>query len=320
MRRRGPHDGVSAKNGKLQRMNGPEKATKYSDKFVAFIDIIGFSRMIEESERGNGFSLDEIIEITSILSSTQNVDQIREYGPTVCPESYKISRDIDIQITQISDCSITSSEVSPASAINILDNCLRVSARLMLKGILCRGFITRGSIYHRGNHVFGTAYQRAVKEEQEVLAFSGGESDTGTPFIQIDSSVLNYIQESCDDCVKLIFDRISFSDGKFSAISPFRILNPYASIGSSPFSLADELRNVDIVRGQISKTISSINSTIVPQSKRAEDKRNHYISMLEAQLDLCGRAESQLRMLAQPYGRVATKERFPGLFRDSAPS
>ena len=87
-------------------------AVQYKDKFVAFIDILGFTQFVEQSAAGNGMVLDEILVLLEAFGKPHERKLFNQYGPTICPESKYIDRNLDFQLTQISDCVIVSAEVN----------------------------------------------------------------------------------------------------------------------------------------------------------------------------------------------------------------
>ena len=87
---------------------------QFLDKFVAFVDILGFKSKVEASDRSDGTRLSEILKMCGKLENQSHIQSIAGYGPIICPESRYTSRDLDYKVTQISDCAIISSEVSPA--------------------------------------------------------------------------------------------------------------------------------------------------------------------------------------------------------------
>src|ERR1019366_178760 len=97
-------------------------ADMYQDKFIAFVDIFGFSDLVRQSEqkKEGGPSLEDLLALTKKLGSPQESARYAKSGPVVCPHASYVSKDLDFQITQISDCVIVSSEVSPAGIINLV--------------------------------------------------------------------------------------------------------------------------------------------------------------------------------------------------------
>lgn len=153
---------------------------EYKEKFIAFIDILGFTGFVENSELQEKITLDKILEMTKILGL--------EYSQKIesCPDSNNINNNLDFVITQISDCVIISSEVSQKGVINLLAHCNMIIYKLLNMGVLCRGYINKGLIYHTKNQVIGTGYINAFKKESSDIRFKGIENEKGTPFVEID--------------------------------------------------------------------------------------------------------------------------------------
>jgi hypothetical protein len=74
---------------------------------------------------------------------------------------------------------------------------------------MCRGYITRGSIFHTDSDFLGTGYLKAYEYESErkVTAFKRTADEKGTPFVEVDRVVCEYIQQGDDLCVKNMFSR-----------------------------------------------------------------------------------------------------------------
>src|SRR5690606_24167758 len=114
--------------------------------------------------------------------------------------------------------------------------------------VLCRGFITRGLIYHTPNQVIGPAYLRALHSEKTVSVFGNSANDKGTPFVEFDEIVVNYVSEQSDRCVKKMFERFTKFDGQRMAIFPFKLLNH--DFGGTSEQTQD-LESVNTIRGWI---------------------------------------------------------------------
>src|SRR4051794_9415169 len=107
----------------------------FAEKFIGFVDILGFTNMVQETEAGRGLSLDEILTATNELGSAEIRDRYRQRGPTICPQSAKIAPDVDFQITQLSDSVLVSTEISPAGVISLVSHCSQACFSLLTKGI-----------------------------------------------------------------------------------------------------------------------------------------------------------------------------------------
>src|SRR6267378_3569937 len=79
------------------------------------------------------------------------------------PFAARVRADLDFRLTQISDCVVVSTEISPAGVINLVNRCWGAVIRLLQNGLMCRGYITRGRIFHTETQVIGTGYQRAYQ-------------------------------------------------------------------------------------------------------------------------------------------------------------
>ncbi len=161
---------------------------EYKDKFIAYLDICGFTKLVKASDE-NGLTPDEILDLLSSFGSAESRNIFNNYGPNICPSSVHVNRDLDFRVTQISDCAVISSEISPAGIINLIHHCWGTVFKLLQQGFMCRGYITRGNIYHTDNQFIGTGYLKACMAEKEVSAFKMKPDEKGTPFVEIDPIV-----------------------------------------------------------------------------------------------------------------------------------
>jgi hypothetical protein len=203
----------------------------FKEKFVAFIDILGFKQIVADSESGAGIPLAQILELLKNFGSPDERQKYEPQGPFLCPYSQRIENNIDFRLSQISDCAVVSTEISPAGAINLINFCWVIAMKFLKHGILCRGHITRGQIYHSEDQFIGTGYQNAYAAESKVSLFQRDPEDKGTPFIEVDKSICHYVEAFSDDCVKMMFGRMTRSDGEGVAIFPFQRLQHSFSIG-----------------------------------------------------------------------------------------
>jgi len=275
------------------------------EKFIAFVDILGFKSLVEKSEAGKGLPLSEIIALTKMLGGPEDREAILKDGCyTVCPESRKDSPDIDFQISQVSDCVVISTEISPAGAISIVSHCWKAAMGLLRKGVMVRGYITRGLIHHQGNDFIGTGYQQVVdKEKDGITAFKRTADEKGTPFIEIDRSVVDYINENDDGCIKKMFDRQAKGDGVVHAIFPFKALSHSFAIGGFgvSFDPEKEKRSNNAVRKWIFDFIDKIDAGTDKSNASATAKADHYISALKQQISICDDTDEFINNLCRPF-------------------
>jgi hypothetical protein len=191
------------------------------DKFIAFVDILGFSALIEAAEQDDYGNFSRPLELIEALWSAADANRRRERVSGICPSSRHVACDLDYQLTQISDCIVISAEVSPAGIINLVQGCFWITLSILKNGAQCRGFITRGNVYHRDGNFMGTGYMRACKNESSVSFMRANDAEQGTPFIQVDDVVSEYVRNETDECVRKMFGRMTRSDGTYVAIYPF---------------------------------------------------------------------------------------------------
>ena len=269
------------------------------DKFVAFVDILGFRSKVEAVEKGEGITLPELLELCSILSQEMYVSNVAEYGPIICPESRGNSRNLDYEVTQISDCVVISAEISPAGIINLLQHVSASVMKLMTKGIMLRGYITRGNIYHKGNQIIGTGYQSAFDMERKVSAFRLPFDSTSTPFVEIDKSVIAYVSDETDQCVREVFGRLTKEDENgIVVIFPFQRLSDLA--GQSIMNAEACKESLCTIRKWITDFLRKLESQSPSTGLEAGQKSTYYRKFLKEQLDECDRIEEVLHMLKQP--------------------
>jgi hypothetical protein len=271
----------------------------YEEKFIAFIDILGFKNMVEKSESGTGMQLSELMSILSSLSNERTVDQIKRSGACICPTSQHIDKDLNFKVTQISDCAIISSEVSPAGIINLVYHCWGAAMNLMMQGIMCRGYITRGMIYHKNNQVIGSGYQKAYKNESTVGAFSRHADDLGTPFIEIDPIVCSFVRNETDPCVIELFDRFTKTQDSTTAIFPFQVLSHQFMI-SKNLDIEKELTSNNNIRNSLLSTKEKLCFHVDEQNSKAMLKLEHYLIAIDEQIKICNKTDQFIKNINKP--------------------
>ena len=263
---------------------------EFEEKFIAFVDVLGFKNMVDASESGNGIPLREIMENLKMLGGPEDENKYKEHGPTICPQSSFIRKDLNFKVTQISDCVIVSSEVSPAGAINLVNHCWGAVINLLMKGIMCRGYITKGSIYHDNNQVIGSGYQNAYAKESSVTAFKKEINERGTPFVELDPEVLTYINNSTDSCIKKMFSRMVKAEDDITALFPFqRIANTVSFNSNVSVNKAKESNNN--VRLLLCSLKERVMSYVDPSNEKAMNKAKHYIHAIEKQIEVCDKQD-----------------------------
>jgi hypothetical protein len=133
----------------------------YEYRYVAFIDILGFARLVAQSERDEALAIKLVTILKGIAISSRN--------PAVAG--------IDRTMTAFSDSVVVSSLDSRA----VLAAAVGLQRALLQVGALSRGGIAYGPLHHEGPVVLGPAMVRAYRIESQ---------EAHTPRMVIDSAVM----------------------------------------------------------------------------------------------------------------------------------
>jgi hypothetical protein len=117
----------------------------YSDKYVAFIDMLGFKQLVQ-SFRTNHRRLEEMHEVLERLKERERRDSIRS-----------------CKITAFSDSIIVSANTDSLS--DLIHLCGELQANMLVQGILLRGGVSKGLTFHNDGIVYGEGLIRAYELE-----------------------------------------------------------------------------------------------------------------------------------------------------------
>lgn len=260
--------------------------TQFKDKFIAFIDVLGFSKFVADSQAGIGMPLPKLLELLNALGNGAERDRFEKRGPACCPMAPYVDRNLDFRVTQTSDCAIVSAEISPAGVINLVDHCWSAVIQLLQSGIMCRGYIKRGQIYHTDKHFLGTGYEDAYHAERNVSAFKREADERGTPFVEVDATVYEYIDQCGDACVKEMFRRFVKRDETTVALFPFQRLSHSFIVGHN-FDANKEKKANQNLRDMLNRLKERVNLYVDKSNERAMQKAAHYLAALDFQLKEC---------------------------------
>jgi hypothetical protein len=283
----------------------------FSDKFIAYVDILGFTKLVENCEKGVGLSLNELLRLIRDLGNRDDVEAIAEDGLSVCPDSERLDRDAGFRLTQISDCVVISTEVSPLGIITLIHQCLKTTFRLLKKGFLCSGYITRGNIYHTANQFIGTGYVEAYKNADEVTAFKIMGERNPTPFVEFSPQIVEYVNNETDDRVRKIFSRLTISDGTLTVVSPFDRL----MVETDGRCAENDIQKINTMRSIIEELKRKVLNFSAGPGDRSFEKTKHYLQLLDGQIVRLDRLEQWIHQAQGPFGVRATQDILPGLFR-----
>lgn len=153
--------------------------SNYDQRFVAFIDILGFSDLVKRSEKDD----DIFIKLANI---TINIDEKVKQHRTGSQNEEILGDLSQLEVVNFSD-SLILSETSDATGFwKIVLFINTVFFELAQYGTLCRGAISYGSFYQKGTVAFGPAFLEAYHLENKIANF---------PRVLISRSALNKAQE-----------------------------------------------------------------------------------------------------------------------------
>ena len=282
----------------------------FTDKFIAFVDILGFKKIVSDAEKGVGFDLEHILSLVSYLGTGKERESFEKSGPICCPGAPYVERHLDFRVTQISDCVIVSTEVSPAGIINLVSHRWGAAIQLLHEGVMCRGYIKRGTIYHTDTQVIGSGYQDVYLAEGGVTAFKREADERGTPYIEVDPEVTAYIDAQQDACVKEMFSRMAKREGPTAALFPFQRLSHSFLISGfgRKFDADRERQSNQNMRTIINTVKERVRSLVDTTNASAVTKAAHYLSALDAQLEVCDRTDEYIDQLQQPIGGRSVRD------------
>lgn len=150
------------------------KKPPYTNRIVAFIDILGFKSLIS--------SLPENVDLHSKLYTA--LSYIKYYKDLSCNEDTSFN---DLEVNTFSDSIVISSEEKNIDTLIYTCGCIQ--SHLLYLGILTRGGISSGYTVHNDNILYGDGMIKAYDLESKCAIY---------PRILIDESLLQ-ILEKCEN-------------------------------------------------------------------------------------------------------------------------
>jgi hypothetical protein len=115
---------------------------RYIDRYVAFVDVLGFRELIAELNSG-AITPDDIRRVLTTI-----------YNPARF--SYSID-DVDFRANSISDAVVVSTKFTRGGLIYLIDALTELTLKLLKRGYLVRGAVVRERLIHDETIVFGQA-------------------------------------------------------------------------------------------------------------------------------------------------------------------
>ncbi len=170
---------------------------QYDRRHVAFLDILGFSRLMDDSHVSEKYARNLHHVFSIILYETESIFFEGEHIEDEGVFEFEFSRPADsrCQITTVSDAIVISlPEYSTADSIcprgrllqllQLLECVADVQAFLAAFGVLCRGGLTVGPLYHGRDIVLGQGLVSAYRLESKKAQY---------PRVVIDKSVVEIL-------------------------------------------------------------------------------------------------------------------------------
>jgi hypothetical protein len=121
----------------------------FEDRYVGFIDILGFRELVTQAANAP----------SAFDSLQRTLKTIAEFRPDLSGE------DEDFRATSFSDCIGVSARTTDAGLWGVILFCNSLQFNLWANGILFRGAVTKGALYHDADVIFGPAFIEAYELE-----------------------------------------------------------------------------------------------------------------------------------------------------------
>jgi hypothetical protein len=153
----------------------------YEERLVLFADILGFKDLVKSSGNNDVDALSKVQRIMGILAKLnqdENSALRTDHRTGNDPQDYH-----NAVITSFSDHIVVSvPKGRPDAVCWLLRTAYIMAYQLMEEGVLCRGGIALGKLYHTKQYIFGTAFLDAYELEQDEsryprILFSKGAAD-----------------------------------------------------------------------------------------------------------------------------------------------
>jgi hypothetical protein len=139
---------------------------EYQRRVVAFLDILGFSALVERADE------------PEMRSAIEGV--VRTMRQTLAPNELQ-----DFRLSQFSDCVVLSAPGSAAGIHTVLSGAMILADNLLHRAVLLRGGVTIGNLIHNDDVMFGPA----------LLVAHNMDASGAPPRVGIDDALAGQIAE-----------------------------------------------------------------------------------------------------------------------------
>ena len=143
-------------------------APKYEERLCLFLDILGFKSIIDQSvsEKVESSVSFRKLDVSGIHAALRAIDRTMKHSDTTFGGVSNSSK----QVTQFSDSIVVSYLMEERSAVfDMLYDISFLQIELIQRGILVRGAITAGLLFHDSDTIFGPALVEAAELEKLAL-------------------------------------------------------------------------------------------------------------------------------------------------------
>jgi hypothetical protein len=130
----------------------------YAQRYVAFLDILGFSEIVRETDR------DTLLNRFDALAKTLEEINSRE-------DELDDVVGCDFQFQSFSDSIVMSSNATTEGLFYLLLAVRRLALNLLGNRLLMRGAVAKGKLHHVGSVMFGPAFLNAYRIEHEIAKY-----------------------------------------------------------------------------------------------------------------------------------------------------
>jgi hypothetical protein len=144
------------------------ESISYEPRFIAYIDVLGWSALIERS-----ISHPEERKSLNIAQSYLQFQVVAGEGKRkfLAEHLHESPRDMVLEATQFSDTLVISCPLGASCETSLLSTVQMICEQLLHAGHYTRGAIITGLLYHRENLIFGPALIEAYKLERDVAKY-----------------------------------------------------------------------------------------------------------------------------------------------------
>ncbi|WP_199528905.1 hypothetical protein [Pseudoalteromonas sp. bablab_jr010] len=230
----------------------------YENRLTAFIDILGFSALVEESENSSEVTQNILNAITLMIPSSLEEHCKITPSSKVTSDLESVSIDanhmnemlaelFEVRISQFSDCMVLSAKANCVMSCNMI---LEMIAKFSIKiwednKLLIRGGMTVGKLYHKDKEViFGPAMIEAYKLEATLAEH---------PRILVKNEcIASFKASGANDLFESIVTKSDDGFYQITLASAFRYMINDSSLNLNEFETVNELiREYDCLEAEL---------------------------------------------------------------------